>query len=79
MTITSSGMVCDICEKYILLENAYELSFNVVNEGKHLDAHKKCYDLTKEAFKNNTWSLMPEGKLKKMLIESGYIKLEGNK
>ena len=58
--ITSSGLICDVCGKYILLESAERFSIS----GNDFIAHSSCIPVVKEMIAQKDYKLLPEGPLK---------------
>lgn len=63
MTITSSGPVCDVCGKYILLDKTMEW-FSVEGISGKLCCHMKCKPDLVYAIDNKDWTLLPPGPLR---------------
>jgi len=62
MTITSSGVVCDVCGHYILLEEY--LSFSVRGCKTELHCHEKCKAVIEAAM--DDWHKLPQGPMRHM-------------
>ena len=60
MTLTDSGMRCDVCGQYILLE--YAKVFKVTGIEGSLHCHKKCKQVFIDCGKD--WRLLPDGPLR---------------
>jgi hypothetical protein len=65
MTLTSSGPVCDVCGRYILLEPVHEFTANVTTAALH--SHGDCKRLVEAA---SDWRELPEGPLKRAYQEA---------
>jgi len=61
MTITSSGPVCDICEKYILLEPMQ--NFKIQGIDSMLQCHDGCKPILVESMDKKDWKILPNGPL----------------
>lgn len=63
--ITSSGLVCDVCGKYILFGTMDNFSIS----GHNFQAHSGCIPVVKEMVNKKDYKVLPEGPLKKLYIE----------
>lgn len=63
MSITSSGLVCDVCGKHILpiFDESYE-RFGVRGVDRELSCHNECKQYLIDAGKE--WKMLPEGPLR---------------
>ena len=61
MTITSSGVMCDVCGKFILFEEYQEFSVHGIEKRLHCDM--KCKQLLIDA--GTDWEKLPDGPLRK--------------
>ena len=72
MTITSSGVKCDVCGRFILLEDYYPFTLTGIDQELHAD--KKCLEIIKSIDKNNggdgDWTKLPDGPLKDVFKDS---------
>ena len=66
--ITSSGPRCDICGKYILPVQPYEMvnNFAIVGIKDALHCDNACRKILEESFKKKDWKLLPDGPLRKV-------------
>lgn len=62
MTITSSGVACDVCGQYIIMEDY--LSFGVRGCKTELHCHKDCKSVIEAAI--DDWHKLPAGPLRHM-------------
>jgi hypothetical protein len=64
VSITSSGLVCDVCGKHILpiFDESYE-RFSVRGIGHELQCHNACKQSLVDA--GGDWEKLPEGPLRK--------------
>jgi len=69
MTITSSGVICDVCGKYILPldENERVNFFSVKGIEEKLCCDNACKEILKSCGKD--WKKLPDGRLKKAFQE----------
>lgn len=61
MTITSSGVVCDVCGHYILLEDCFAFGVNNVRQEMH--CHEGCKPALVAA--KDDWHKLPAGPLRR--------------
>jgi len=63
--ITSSGVICDVCGKYILPVDPDEKvnNFAVVGIKNALHCDNACRKLVEQAFKKQDYKLLPNGPL----------------
>ena len=61
MTITSSGLSCDVCGKYILLDEYEEFSVSVIDQRLHCHA-STCKQIVIDA--GTDWHNLPAGPLR---------------
>lgn len=62
--ITSSGFICDVCGKYILLDPAENFSIS----GNAFHAHGKCIPIVQEMVAKKDYKILPDGPLKNIYI-----------
>mgnify|MGYP001590614467 CR=1 FL=1 len=75
--ITSSGVICDVCDGYILLDKSIN-PFSVKGIERELHCHDDCKIKVLEAEKD--WHKLPDGSLKKAFEEhEKIIKSQENK
>ncbi len=67
MTITSSGPVCDVCNKYILLEALQNFNINGIDQV--MQCHVSCKPILQEAMKKKDWRVLPEGPIRRAFAE----------
>jgi len=63
--LTSSGFVCDVCGKYILLSPVYPFSIS----GNMFHAHESCIHVVKEMVAQKDYKILPDGPLKELYEE----------
>ena len=72
MTITSSGVKCDVCNRFILLEDYYPFTISGIKQELHAD--KKCLDIVKSIDTgqggDGDWTKLPEGPLRTVFEEA---------
>lgn len=73
MSITSSGLVCDVCGQHILpiFDESYE-RFGVKGVERELQCHNNCRPLLEAA--GGDWTKLPDGPLKKAFQEAAPAK-----
>lgn len=59
MTITSSGIICDVCGKYILLEKYYVFTIKGIDRAFHCHESGDCKDSLLKASEAGDWHLLP--------------------
>ena len=59
MTITSSGIMCDVCGKYILLEEYHGFTLRGFDEQFHCHSSGDCKDLLFKANTDKDWKILP--------------------
>ena len=76
MTITSSGMRCDVCGNYILFEAVNY--FKVDGLAQMLHGDDTCWKAVQKAQEKGKWELLPGGPLRRT-FEEAQKKLGGEK
>lgn len=62
--ITSSGLICDVCGKYIFPLFHTEESFNI--SGNDFSAHSECIPIVKKMVAVKDFKILPMGPLRSM-------------
>ena len=73
--ITTSGAVCDVCDKHILPDFKNEEKVNIFTVGGILDdlhCHNACKDIVIKC--TGAFDQLPEGRLRRAFIESLNIR-----
>ena len=68
MSITSSGIRCDVCGNFILFEAVNK--FKVQGIGQMLHAEDECWEAVQKAQEAEKWELLPNGPLRKVFEEA---------
>ena len=68
MTITSSGMKCDICGKYIFFNDYQEFSVKAIGDQRLHCCTPGCKQALVDA--GNDWKRLPEGPLRTAFDEA---------
>lgn len=63
MSMSSSGVVCDVCEKYVLLESFH--NFSIPGIDQMLQCHDSCKPILLEVVEKKDWTLLPEGPIRR--------------
>lgn len=66
MTLTKAGMMCDVCDHFILLDPEFE-NFSVKGVDGMLQCHLKCKQTLIDCGKD--WTKLPESRLRKAFEE----------
>ena len=85
MTITSSGVKCDVCGNFILGltedDLAWPFKLSCIDQQTH--ACNKCIEIVKSLDKNlggdGDWKKLPEGPLRKVFEDNAKIIEEGER
>jgi len=67
MTVTSSGVVCDVCGKLVLLDTMHRFEVEGISQALH--CHHTTCKATLDACEKD-WHLLPEGPLRKAFNEA---------
>ena len=74
MTITSSGLICDVCGEYILLDEAQPFSVKGINGMLHCHVgrigDRVCLQELEDALEAGDWEKLPDGPLRKAFEEA---------
>lgn len=59
MSITSSGVICDVCGEYILLEEYHSFTLKGHKQQLHCHSSGDCKDNLFKASDSGDWKLLP--------------------
>ena len=78
--ITSSGLMCDVCGKFILpLPGVTYSSFKCKGIDAELHCHDKgCYDLLNKSLDAKDWKMLPVGPLRIVFEEAQQNNMESS-
>ena len=67
--ITKSGVICDVCDKYILFDKSIN-PFSAKGIKETLHCHDGCKKIVSKTSEENNYKLLPEGRLRRCFEEA---------